>query len=209
YGTLAGAAAQLSPPASPRLKDPSEFRVVGSRVPTADARDIVQGHATYGLDVALPNMLIACIARAPFGASVSAFDASPALSISGVERVLKVPASSDALGQREGVAVLARSTWAAMRGAKALHIAWTDPPADANSDDLDRRFRAALTKPGKKVHESGDVDRAFSSAARVIDATYELPFLAHVPMEPLHYLADVRADGVELWGSTQDPGDIV
>jgi isoquinoline 1-oxidoreductase beta subunit len=129
--------------------------------------------------------------------------------VQGVERVIKLEPSSSPLGMGEGVAVLATSTWAAMQGKKALRVVWSDPPDEASSNRLERRLRDALGSAGTVIHESGDVAGAFSNAARVLESTYEMPFLAHVPMEPVHYLADVRTDRAGLWGSTQDPDGVV
>jgi len=208
YGDLAADASAMPAPRSVPLKDASRFRLIGTRVPVADAREIVTGQARYGLDASVPNMLIACIARAPFGAKVVSFDDSAARSIEGFVRVVKLEAARDPLGGAEGVAVLATSTWAAMKGRNALRVTWSDPPADASISNLERSFRDALTRPGTVVHRDGNPEAAFAGA-RVIEATYELPFLAHVPMEPVHYLADVRADRAELWGSTQVPENVV
>ena len=108
YGELAADAAKLPAPTNVRLKDSSQFRVIGTRVPVVDASEIVTGRAQYGLDASLPGMLIACVARGPFGAKVVSFDAAPALAVAGVERVIKIDAGRDPLGRVEGVAVLAR-----------------------------------------------------------------------------------------------------
>jgi len=208
YGDVAADAAKLPAPTNVRLKDSSQFRVIGTRVPVVDANDIVTGRAQYGLDASVPGMLIACVARGPFGAKVMSFDPAPALAISGVERVIKIDAGRDPLGRVEGVAVLARSTWAAMQGRRVLRVTWSDAPEDASSTHLERQFRASLATSGTVVHRDGDVSASLASSARTIDAVYEVPFLAHVPMEPVHYLADVRADRAEMWGSTQVPGNV-
>ena len=208
YSELAADAAKLPAPTNVRLKDASQFRLIGTRVSVADANEIVTGRAQYGLDASLPGMLIASVMRAPFGTKVVSFDPAPALAVSGVERVIKIDAGRDPLGRVEGVAVLARSTWAAMQGRRRLRVTWSDAPEDASSSHLEQQFRSALTSPGTVVHTDGDVAQALASAARTVDATYEVPFLAHVPMEPVHYLADVRADRAELWGSTQVPENI-
>ncbi len=208
YGELAADAAKLPAPTNVRLKDSSQFRVIGTRVPVVDANEIVTGRAQYGLDASLPEMLIACVVRGPFGAKVVSFDPAPALAVSGVERVIKVDGGRDPLDRIEGVAVLARSTWAAMQGRRRLRVTWSDAPDDASSAHLERQFRSALSSPGSVVHRDGDVAAALASAARTIDAVYEIPFLAHVPMEPVHYLADVRADRADMWGSTQAPENV-
>ena len=209
YGELAADAAKLPAPTNVRLKDASQFRVIGTRVPVVDANEIVTGRAQYGLDASLPGMLIACVVRGPFGAKVGRlFDPAPALAVSGVERVIRLEGGRDPLDRVEGVAVLARSTWAAMQGRRALRVRWSDAPEDASSAHLERQFRAALASTGSVVHRDGDVAAALASSARTIDAVYEIPFLAHVPMEPVHYLADVRSDRADMWGSTQAPENV-
>lgn len=208
YGDLAAEASAIPAPRSVPLKDASQFRLIGTRIPVADAREIVTGRAQYGLDAFVPNMLIACIARAPFGTRVVSFDDSAARSVDGFVRAVKLEAARDPLGGAEGVAVLATSTWAAMKGRNALRVTWSDAPADASVSNLERSFRDALTRPGTVVHRDGTPEAAFAGA-KIVEATYELPFLAHVPMEPVHYLADVRADRAELWGSTQVPENVV
>jgi len=209
YGELAANAAKLPAPTNVPLKDAAHFRLIGKRVLVADARDIVTGRAKYGLDASVPGMLVACIAKGPFGCTVASFDPAPALAVAGVERVVKIDAGKDPLGRQEGVGVLASSTWAAMQGRKALRVTWTDPSNDASSADLERRFHEALSGKGTVIHNDGDADAALASAARTVEAVYEFPFLAHVPMEPVHYLADVRSDRAELWGSTQAPENVV
>ncbi len=209
YGDIAGDAARLTaPPTELKLKDPSAFRIIGKRVPVVDAHEIITGRAHYGLDASVPNMLIACIARAPFGSKVVSFDATAARAVQGVVRVVQVTSTGDASAQAEGVAVLASTTWAAMKGRNALRVTWSPAPDDASSATLERRFREALAGTGTVIRNDGDVDNALTSAAKVVEAVYELPFLAHVPMEPMHYLADVRADRAEVWGSTQVPGNV-
>jgi isoquinoline 1-oxidoreductase beta subunit len=208
YGALAAEAARLPAPSTVALKDPAAFTLIGKRILVADAHDIVTGRATYGLDASVPGMLVACIAKGPFACTVASFDPAPALAVAGVEHVVKIDAGKDPLGCQEGVAVLANSTWAAMQGRKALRVTWTEPSSGASSADLERRFHEALGGRGTIIHHDGDVDAALAAAARTIEAVYELPFLAHVPMEPVHYLADVRVDRAEVWGSTQVPENV-
>jgi isoquinoline 1-oxidoreductase beta subunit len=208
YGDLAAEASTIPAPTTIPLRDASQFRLIGTRVSVADAREIVTGRAQYGLDASVPNMLVACIARAPFGTHVLSFDDSAARSVDGFVRAVKIDASRDPLGGAEGVAVLATSTWAAMKGRNALRVTWSNPPADATIGNLQRAFRDALARPGTIVRRDGNPETAFAGA-KTIEATYEFPFLAHVPMEPIHYLADVRSDRAELWGSTQVPGNVV
>ncbi len=209
YGVLAADAAKLQAPRTVDLKPASAFRVIGRRTRVADTPDIVTGRTKYGLDAAVPNMLIACIVRPPFGSRVATVDDSAALAVPGVEQVVRMRHDGAPLARLEGVAILANSTWAAMQGRAALRVTWERAGNDINSSSaLDTAFADALARPGTVIRSDGDADAALRSSSAIIDATYELPFLAHVPMEPGHYLADVRADRAELWGSTQVPENV-
>lgn len=205
YGSLASDAARLPAPRNVRLKTPREFRIIGTPTRVSDAMEIVTGRARYGIDQSVHGMLVACIAKGPFGATPLAVNDARALAVPGVVRVVRVDASASPTAQSSGVAVLAQSTWAAMLGRDALDVTWSEPAAHTSSAALEAAYRDALSKRGTVLRDDGDVDRALASSDRIVDATYELPFLAHVPMEPVHYLADVRGDRAELWGSTQDP----
>jgi isoquinoline 1-oxidoreductase beta subunit len=208
YGELAAEAATVQPPADVPLKRPEDFRIVGSRVPNVDARPIARGAQRFGIDVTRPGMVIAAIAHAPFGARVASVDDANALAVPGVRRVVRIAPRENPIELREGVAVVADNTWAAFEGRRALDVTWTDTSGpDASSVSLEAAFRAGLDRPGLRIRNDGDVDTALRSAARTLDVIYEIPFVAHVPMEPVNYTADVRGDRVELWGPTQDPGD--
>ena len=207
YGALAAAAARLPVPEDPPLKPAEQFRLVGRRIALADISDLVSGKARYGLDARVPRMRYACIARAPFGARPSDVRDEPALGVAGVERVIPMEATGGPLGVRAGVAVVADSTWAAIRGCRALGVTWQEDES-AGSAELESRMAAALERGGKVLRNDGDVDAAFATAARTVEAVYELPFLAHVPLEPPNCLADVRADRCEVWVPTQDPADV-
>ena len=208
YGELAADAAKLTPSENVPLKSPETFRVVGQRVRTTDAQDIVTGRAKYGLDFSVPDMLVACVARPPFGSRVASVDDSAALAVPGVRRVVRMRHDGAPLARLEGVAVLADSTWAAMKGRNALRVRWEQVPNEGtDSATLAAAFTSALSRPGTTLHSVGDFDAALQSASSTVAATYEFPYLAHASMEPLHYLADVRADRAELWGSTQVPGN--
>lgn len=206
YGTLAAAAARLPVPQDPPLKSPEQFRLIGRRIAPADIADLVRGRARYGLDVRVPGMRYACIARAPFGARPVDVRDEAALGLPGVERIIPMD-GSDPVGVRPGVAVVADSTWAAIRGCRALGLAWQEDPS-AGTAELESRMAAALERGGKVLRSDGDVDAALAAAARTVDAVYELPFLAHVPLEPPNCIAHARADRCEVWAPTQDPGDV-
>jgi CO/xanthine dehydrogenase Mo-binding subunit len=198
YGELADAAATLSVPSAPRLKDPADFRLIGSRVPTLDTPDKVTGRAAYGMDVRVPGMRYATVLHPPvFGGSLRSFDPAPALAVTGVTHVAQVS---------QGVAVVASSTWAAFKGAKALAVEWNNGAFDMSSADIFRQF-AELAERGRGVvaESRGDAARALAGAPRRVEATYEAPYLAHATMEPMNCTADVRADRCEIWAPTQNP----
>src|SRR6476660_3120233 len=208
YGELAGDAGSIQVPDQVPLKRAEDFRTVGTRVPNVDAVPIARGSQRYGIDVVRPGMVIAAIAHAPFGSRIAAVDETQARAVSGVREVIRISPRDNPIELREGVAVIADNTWAAFEGSRALKVAYTDPnAAESSSASLETAFRAGLERPGQRIRDDGDVDAALASAAKMLDVVYEIPFIAHVPMEPVNYTADVRGDRVELWGPTQDPGD--
>ncbi|HXV87201.1 MAG TPA: xanthine dehydrogenase family protein molybdopterin-binding subunit [Gemmatimonadales bacterium] len=198
YGALAPRAATLPVPENPPLKRPSEFRLLGTRVPRVDTPDKVTGKAIYGLDVRLPGMVYAAVARSPvFGGKVKTFDSAAALRVPGVKRVLQVSS---------GVAVVAENTWAAFQGKRAVRIEWDEgATARWSSDGIWQAFRAAAARSGEVVRATGDVGAGLSGAARVVEAVYEAPYLAHACMEPMNCTAQVRAGKAEVWAPTQNP----
>jgi len=208
YVELFPAAAKLPVPAadSVKLKDPSQFTLIGKEMARIDVPSKVAGSARFGLDVRLPGMVYAVIARCPtFGGKPARFDAAKALAVPGVLNAFEVPAvpASFTAG---GIAVVAENTWAAFKGREALDITWDlGPHAGENSATLGQQLRDATSAPGKKVAESGQVDSALASAAKRVDALYEFPFLAHATMEPMNLTAHRTANGIELFAPTQTP----
>jgi isoquinoline 1-oxidoreductase beta subunit len=212
YGALAKEAARLPVPSDDaiRLKDPAQFRYIGTgKLKLLDAHDIVTGKAQYGMDTRVPEMLYAVVARPQvYGGKVTSYDAADALKVPGVVRVVAIeptpaPPYFNPLG---GVAVIARNTWAAMQGRKALKIVWNDGP---NGDYDSVAFRATLEeaarKPGKVVRNDGDFTAAAASAAKRIEAEYYLPHLAHASMEPPAASARIVQGKCEVWGCFQSP----
>ena len=203
YGSLAALAATLPVPADPPLKPPSEFRILGTRVPRVDTPDKVSGEAVYGIDVRVPGMVYAAVARCPvFGGKVKSFDPAPALAVPGVLRVVQISS---------GVAVVADRTWAAFEGKKALQVEWDEGKvAQWSSDGIWRAFAAAAERPagGEVVRAVGDVDSALNGAARTVEAVYQAPYLAHACMEPMNCTAHVRGKRCEIWAPTQNPQGI-
>lgn len=199
FGSLVAAAAKLSPPAKPALKARKDFRILGKDTLRLDGPDIVTGRAVYGTDIRRPGMLVASIERCPvFGGTLKSFDASAALKQPGVKQVVAVPS---------GVAVVAVDTHSAFSGREFLKVIWEEgPAAHTDSVGLRAQFQSRLQQPGKGVRSEGDAAGALEGAARKLEATYDAPFLAHTPMEPMVAAADVRKDRCEIWAPSQGPG---
>jgi isoquinoline 1-oxidoreductase beta subunit len=193
---LADAASELEVPEKVALKDPADFRYLGKPHLRLDAPLKVDGSAKFGIDMRVPGMVFAVIARPPVvGATVASVDDTAARAVSGVIDVKQVPA---------GVAVYGTNTWAAKRGREALVVEWNEGSEATYSTVTQRReYQRLLGNPGAVARDTGNAKAALASAAKRLDVEYELPYLAHSPMEPLNCLADVRADGCELWLGTQ------
>lgn len=196
-GEVVEAAARLPLPEMPAMKTPAQRRISGSPAPRFDIPAKTRGAATYGVDVRLPGQLFA-VARLPevFGAEVESFDAGPAMAIPGVVQV--VPIS-------RGLAVAATSTWAAMRGAEALVVRWKATAEDGlDSAGVSARLHAGLNRPeAQRPKNDGDWEAVRAAAARTISATYEVPYLAHAPMETDNATVRITGDRAEIWAPTQ------
>jgi isoquinoline 1-oxidoreductase beta subunit len=199
YGALADAASKLPVPEKVALKDPANFRYLGKPQKRLDSPMKVDGSAKFGIDVRLPGMLFAVIARPPVvGAKLSKLDDTAARAVPGVIDVRQIP---------PGVAVYATNTWAAKRGRESLVIEWEEGPnKNFSTASLRREYQRLCNTPGAMAGQRGDARAALRNAAKRIDVEYELPYLSHSPMEPLNCLADVRADGCDLWLGTQMQG---
>ncbi len=198
YGELAEAAAEESPPSNPPLKDRANYRLIGTNVPSLDTPSKVDGSAQFGIDVVLPDMLYAAIKHAPvFGSKVDAYNTDAVLSMAGVEAVVPV--------RDNAVAVVAKSTWQAMHAVEALDVTYIDVPSDPDhSATLFEKYRAALDDPEPAVFRDDEgIGEAEAGAASTIETVYELPYLAHMCMEPMNCTALVIDAGVELWAPTQ------
>jgi isoquinoline 1-oxidoreductase beta subunit len=198
YGQLVDAAAKLPVPQNVPLKDPKDFKIIGTAVKRLDSSEKVDGTATFGLDVRLPDMVYAAIANCPvFGGKLASVDDTNAKKIPGVRQVVKID---------NAVAVIGDHTWAAKRGLQALDIQWNEG-ADAKLsmkqivDDLAN----ASQRNGAVARKDGDVVHAFSNAKTRVDAVYQQPFLAHATMEPINCTVHVRPDGCEIWLGSQVP----
>jgi isoquinoline 1-oxidoreductase beta subunit len=196
YGELAEAAAEISPPAHPRLKTRREYRLIGTSQPRFDIPAKSTGRETYGIDLQLSDMKVATVMAAPVtGGTLIDVDPAPALALSGVERVMKL---SDA------VAVVGRGYWYARRGLLALAPRWSDGGNGAvTSETIARQNLAALAgSEGKVLHKAGDVTRA--PQGRAIEATYEVPLLYHAAMEPINVTAQWVNGKLTVWCGEQD-----
>lgn len=198
YPELAEAASHEPAPRHPPLKA-GGFKLIGKPLPRLDARPRIDGSGRYGIDVQVPGALVAVVVRSPVpGGQVRSLDAAAAKALPGVEAVIRIPS---------GVAVLARGYWQARQAAGKLGVAWDEGPnAGLDSAALLARYREAAAREGRSVASAGDADRALAGAARVIEATYTAPFLAHATMEPQNATAHVTGDWCEIWAPTQGPG---
>ena len=198
FGELATDAARQTPPRNIHLKDPKDFMLIGRHAPRVDSRPKTQGSAVYTQDVRRPDMLTAVIARPPrFGAIARSFDATAARRVNGVTDVVRVPS---------GVAVVAKGTWAAIKGRRALRIEWNERAAERRgTEDLHAHYRTLAVQPGAVAHWLGDVPAAMRGATRVLEAVYEFPYLAHAPMETLDCVVELRPDGCDIWLGSQVP----
>lgn len=210
YGELAVPASKLNVRENPVLKDRKDYKIVGRSIRGVDNKKITTGSMEFGLDARPKGMVVAVIERCPvFGGKVKSVDDAEALKIPGVEKVIVLDATKSPTQVVGGVAVVAKNTWTAMKGRKALKIEWDMTGVEPESDEnLKAQFEKNLAAKGDILRDDGNVDEAFASCTKVHDATFEAPFLAHVAMEPMNYIADVKADGVEVWGPTQVPGAV-
>jgi isoquinoline 1-oxidoreductase subunit beta len=201
YGSLAEAASAIAPPKDIPLKDPKDFTLVGKPMHRLDTPSKTNGTAQFGLDVYIPGMLTAVVARAPvFGGKVVSFNANKAKAIPGVVNVVQVPS---------GVAVIAKGFWPAKLGREKLEIIWNDGPGAAVSTvEMREKYSAISKTPGAVARKVGDPTAALAGAAKTITAEYEVPYLAHCMMEPLNTVVDLHEDRCEIWtGSQFQTGD--
>ena len=196
YGKLTLKAATVPVPTDVPLKDPKDWKILGTPVRRLDTPFKVDGSAQFGVDVKAPGLLVAVVARCPvFGGKVKSFDAVKAKAVPGVRQVVQISS---------GVAVVADGYWPAKLGRDALDITWDEgATAGVSSATIAQLFAQRADQAGAVARHDGDAQGALPSAAAKLDATYELPFLAHATMEPMNCTAHVRADGVDIWAPTQ------
>jgi isoquinoline 1-oxidoreductase beta subunit len=196
YGSLAEAASKLTPPKEVKLKDPSRWRYIGKPMHRLDTANKLTGKTEFGIDVRLPGMLYASLAQCPvIGGKVLSVDDSKAKGMPGVKQVVQIS---------DGVAVVADSWWQAKQARDALAITWDEGPGKSlNTEGVFKGLAEAMAKPAANIKQQGDVAAALNGAAKKVEATYEMPFLSHSPLEPMNFTADVRKDSALLIGSIQ------
>jgi isoquinoline 1-oxidoreductase beta subunit len=198
FGELAARAGKILVPTDVKLKDPSQFKLIGrDKLPRLDSRAKSFGQQQFAIDVMLPGMMTAVVLRPPrFGGKVASFDASQAKAVPGVVDVVQIP---------RGVAVIGRDTWSAKKGREVLQVTWDESDAEkrGTQEILAEYKQLSQAADVAKVAREGDVDGALKTAAHTIDAEFEFPYLAHAPMEPLTAVARLSPDKCEIWAGCQ------
>jgi isoquinoline 1-oxidoreductase beta subunit len=199
YGALVDAAAKLPVPENVPLKEPGEFKLVGKAHRRLDAAGKVNGSATYGIDVRLPEMKFAVVAQSPtFGGKLVSVDEAKAKSVPGVSQIVRL---------EDAVAIVASHTWAAKQGLAAAAAQWdAGPNAKLSTADIVGALRAASERTGAVARNDGDAAAAIAGAARRVEAVYEQPYLAHATMEPMNCTVHLTKEGCDVWLGTQIPG---
>jgi isoquinoline 1-oxidoreductase subunit beta len=196
YGDLAADAARLPLPANVPLKQPRDFKLIGTPAKRLDTPAKVNGTAVYGIDARPPGVKIATLAQSPvFGGRVKGVDDTAAKAVKGVRQIVRLD---------DAVAVVADHMWAAKKGLAALKIEWDDGPhAKLGTADIAAELEQATLKPGAVAQNIGDADKAMAAAAVKVEAIYQVPFLAHAAMEPMNCTVHFRKDECEIWIGSQ------
>jgi isoquinoline 1-oxidoreductase subunit beta len=196
FGSLVAKASALPVPETVKLKDAKDFKLIGQQIPRVDVGAKTNGTAQFTVDFALPGMLVALLKRAPqFGATVKGFDGTAASAIPGVVKIVQVP---------RGIAVIAKNFWAAKQGRDALSVEWDDANAERRSSTaIMEEYRALAEQPAASARKEGDAAKAIHDAAHKVTASYEFPYLAHAPMEPLDAVVKLDANRCEIWAGDQ------
>jgi isoquinoline 1-oxidoreductase beta subunit len=196
YGELVADAAGIPVPNNVALKRPEDFKLIGTPAKRLDTPAKVNGTAVYGIDVRLPGMKIATLAQSPvFGGRVKSMDDAAAKAVKGVRQIVRLD---------DAVAVVADHMGAAKKGLAALVIEWDDGPhAKLNTKDIVDELEQATLSPGAVAQSVGDVESAMARATTKVEATYQVPFLAHATMEPMNCTVHVHKDGCEIWVGSQ------
>ena len=196
FAQLTEAAGKRSVPENPSLKDPKDYRIIGTLKARMDIPDKVMGKTIFGFDFSMPGMCTAVVARSPrYGATPASYDEKAAMAVKGVIKVASL---------RNRIAVCAETAFEAMKGRDALKIKWSEGShPDLNNDSLDTMFKEHLEKPGAVAKASGDVDKAMAEATRTVEQSYTLPYISHAQAEPVNCTAHVEKERCRIWVPTQ------
>jgi isoquinoline 1-oxidoreductase subunit beta len=211
YGELAATAATLPVPdlKTVALKDPQSFTIIGKPTVGVDVANIVKGKPIFGIDVTVPGMLYACFEKCPvFGGKVASANLDIVKALPGVKHAFVVEGGSDLGGLLGGVAIVADSWWAAQSARKQLQVTWNEGPTASQSSAgfSAQALQLSRQAPQRDMRSDGDVDAAFAKAAKVVEAAYAYPFVAHATMEPQNCTAWYKSDGqMEIWAGSQNP----
>lgn len=200
FGEIVAEAAAVPVPSEVKLKEPKDWTLIGNpALPRIDSREKSEGRERFTIDVKLPGMLTAVMIHPPlFGATLKSFDAAKAKEVKGVVDVVETP---------RGIAVVGETMWAALKGRDAVRAEWDEAKAEKrSSSELAASYRGLAAKPGTVARDEGDVEGGFAKAAKVLEAAFEFPYLAHAALEPLNAVARRAEDGtIEVWGGHQMP----
>jgi isoquinoline 1-oxidoreductase beta subunit len=210
YGDLATAAAKLPVPdlGSVRLKDPKDYKIIGHSVPGVDSPKVVKGEPLFGIDTVVPGMRFAVFQKCPvFAGKVASANLDAIKKMPGVRQAFVVDGGTDLAGLMPGVAIVADSWWQAEKARQKLEVKWDEgATAQQNSEGFARQAAELGAKaPTQSLRSDGNATGALKSAARVVEAAYHYPFIAHAPLEPMNCTAHAQGGRVEIWAPTQNP----
>ncbi|TAF64965.1 MAG: xanthine dehydrogenase family protein molybdopterin-binding subunit [Cytophagales bacterium] len=208
YAELVAEASKIPVPTDPPLKDPKNFSIIGKKTKGVDNEKIATGKPLYGIDVFVEGMYYAAIAKPTvFGATIQSIDDTEARKIAGVKEIITIEPTENPTLLSAGVAVIATNTWAAFKAKEALKITWNTASYESEtSETISKQLQNLVKQKGEVLRNDGNVEEAFTKAKTIVEANYEVPFLAHATMEPMNYTAHIQGNKATLWGSTQVPG---